>query len=752
LYLLVMLVLNVAAIYSQRAEPDRRRSFEVPYFPLIPALAIAGVLILFRQLLGEIWLGLGVWLLMGIGFYIVYAQHNILEAQEGEVVFGHPEHKSRREDAFRILVPIGEDEERRSILQVAVSLAHQLDGEVIPLQVIAMPDPLAIEESRRVAEARNELFRWSTRVAEDERVPLFPITRLARTPSDGIIDTVVEEDCQLVLMAWPMKYTGREARIGSVLGTVVREAPCDVAVIAYRTRRTADDIDENGNLVQDTEPRDHNQGLKKPLNVNPKRILVPTSGGPNAPLAIRLALLLTREYQSVIETVYIIHPDATEKEIEGGHERIRQTIAAMRSQAYDLPGKTSADRTSEIRIDGKVIQASTPLEGIIEASQDYDLVLMGSSEESMIDQVLFGTIAEQVASRSPTPIAIVKRYKGLPRLWLARAWNTLYESLPQLDVEEQIEIYRDIHRGARPDVDFFVMIGLSTLIATFGLLQNSTAVIIGAMLVAPLFSPLLALSLSIIQGNVRLLRVATESMVKGIALSIGLAALLTSIAPVPALTPQILLRSEPNLLDLAVALASGMAGAYAVARKDVAAALPGVAIAAALVPPLGVIGIGLAVGDLSVAGGSTLLFATNLIAIALAGSLTFLLLGFRPGARGIRELHLRRGLTTTLLLFVLISIPLAAIFTQSVRSAAMKQSVINTLRDGVSDYPDIEIANPDDVSMSVKEGVWQIDAPLFVKGKLPAELASNLEQSLSSKLDRPVHVRLILYQVVEAAQ
>jgi uncharacterized membrane protein len=93
---------------------------------------------------------------------------------------------------------------------------------------------------------------------------------------------------------------------------------------------------------------------------------------------------------------------------------------------------------------------------------------------------------------------------------------------------------------------------------------------------------------------VRLLRDALESTIKGISLTVVVALFLASIVPLGEPTGEVLARTSPNLLDLMIALASGAAGAYAVSRKDVSAALPGVAIAAALVPPLGVVGVGLA--------------------------------------------------------------------------------------------------------------------------------------------------------------
>ncbi len=307
-----------------------------------------------------------------------------------------------------------------------------------------------------------------------------------------------------------------------------------------------------------------------------------------------------------------------------------------------------------------------------------------------------------------------------------------------------------MHRDARPDVDFFVMMGLATLIATFGLLLNSGAVIIGAMLVAPLFTPLLALSLSIAQGNVRLLRLAVEAMAKGIALSIGLAALISLFSASNSVTPEITSRIHPGFLDLFVALASGAAGAYAVARKDVATALPGVAIAAALVPPLGVVGVGLSKGDLNIIGGASLLFATNLIAISLAGAITFLLLGFRPDLRGSREAQFRRNLRTTVVLFLIITIPLAGFFLQAAAQSRMERMIQSRIVAHLEDVPTLELANLEEAQIEERGDLLLVTVQVYTWGEIPPALLDTLNDELSLAADQPVQVRLVAIPLIEA--
>jgi len=281
------------------------------------------------------------------------------------------------------------------------------------------------------------------------------------------------------------------------------------------------------------------------------------------------------------------------------------------------------------------------------------------------------------------------------------------------------------------------------------LLQNSTAVIIGAMLVAPLFTPILALSLAIVEGDVRLLRLAVEAALKGIVLAIGLAVLLTFaslLRVMPANIPEVVARSKPNLFDLAVALASGAAGAYAIARKDVAAALPGVAIAAALVPPLAVVGTGLAAGDLRIAGGGGLLFATNLTAITLAGAVTLLLLGFRPAHRGEREVRLRVGLAATMVLLVLITLPLALVFVRSVNASRTQHAIQLSLTREIEAMRDLELASFDFQERGT--GV-EVEVTVYARETITPALARQLSDRLSEDIRRPVQLRVLTIPITE---
>jgi uncharacterized hydrophobic protein (TIGR00271 family) len=176
----------------------------------------------------------------------------------------------------------------------------------------------------------------------------------------------------------------------------------------------------------------------------------------------------------------------------------------------------------------------------------------------------------------------------------------------------------------------------ASIIAATGVVADSTAVVVGAMLIAPLMTPLMGMALSLVMGWPN--RLARSSLVAlvGIVIAVGVGFVigLADFTIVDTMTnSQIVSRSNPTTIDLVIAIAAGAAGAYGWSRPDVSNSLPGVAIAIALVPPLTVIGISYSQGDWDSGNGAVLLFATNATAILIVGAATFLLTGVAPLSR-----------------------------------------------------------------------------------------------------------------------
>ena len=232
---------------------------------------------------------------------------------------------------------------------------------------------------------------------------------------------------------------------------------------------------------------------------------------------------------------------------------------------------------------------------------------------------------------------------------------------------EDLAVLEDKVRLDRPPardryLRFFVLLVLSTIIAAGGLIANSAAVIIGAMIVAPLMTPMMGAAFGIVTGNGRTIFWAVLTVIVGIVVVMALAALMASIAVGgTVITAEELARTSPRLLDLVVALAAGAAGAFAIGREDVSDALPGVAIAVSLVPPLATAGITLAAGQNELAVGALLLFLTNFVAIVLAAVIVMALMGYNVAARSLSAHGAHRAATVVVLIaLVVLIVPLAA--------------------------------------------------------------------------------------------
>ena len=204
---------------------------------------------------------------------------------------------------------------------------------------------------------------------------------------------------------------------------------------------------------------------------------------------------------------------------------------------------------------------------------------------------------------------------------------TLFSSLTNKD---KVEAVNRLISGSTPNQDFFLMTILSILTATFGLLLNNSAIIIGSMLIAPILNPVLSLSLGLIMSDIKLISRSFWTIAKSIAFSVTSSSLTLMLfsSQFPNLTEEILSRAHPSLAYLMVALIAGFAASFALVKPHLSETLPGIAISVAIIPPLAVTGIGVAKFNWHLISGSFLLFLVNTMGIIFASMITFSLMNF----------------------------------------------------------------------------------------------------------------------------
>ncbi|GAB4459915.1 MAG: hypothetical protein Kow0070_15490 [Anaerolineales bacterium] len=310
--------------------------------------------------------------------------------------------------------------------------------------------------------------------------------------------------------------------------------------------------------------------------------------------------------------------------------------------------------------------------------------------------------------------------------------------------QEKKAIVDEITESASPGFDFFLLVVLSCSIATMGLVTNSPAVIIGAMLVAPLMSPIIGLGLGSIMGNARLVESALSALLRGALLTILLSTLMTVInrhlpfVVLQELPEEVLARTHPSPIDLVIALAGGLAASYAMTRPKISAALPGVAIATALMPPLCTIGIGIALERPDVAGGAALLFATNAVTIAFSAAVVFFIQGFIPHRHAYDRIITRTLVSSASLTLVLL-IPLSFYSIKFFNEANGNRRVNEVVTAEVS-----RMNGSDLIDLKVQHIQNRLDMVITIRTNTPLryEQVTELQKTIATNLQQPVSLKV----------
>ncbi|MCS6268083.1 MAG: TIGR00341 family protein [Vampirovibrio sp.] len=248
------------------------------------------------------------------------------------------------------------------------------------------------------------------------------------------------------------------------------------------------------------------------------------------------------------------------------------------------------------------------------------------------------------------------------------------------------ELYTTINQESSLTVDFFVLCTLSAAIASLGLLINSVAIIIGAMILAPLMSPILGISFSGLFSRRSLLVRSFFTLMIGIIIACSVSALVALVFKGVGVTPEILARTKPTIMDLMVALAAGFLGGYVKIRKSLSASVSGVAIAISLMPPLCVTGIGLTLGLPNIFIGSALLFVVNLVAIVFSGFLAFSLVDIQYFKKN------GKTLLSPIVVGLLLVIPLVFNFQAMIKESRLKREVALFFKNDTLTFRDTTIS------------------------------------------------------------
>ncbi|MBK1791877.1 DUF389 domain-containing protein [Persicirhabdus sediminis] len=441
-----------------------------------------------------------------------------------------------------------------------------------------------------------------------------------------------------------------------------------------------------------------------------QKILVPCAGGQHSKLGLSLASSIA----GADAVALFIEPNVDEVSHDVGYGHLIRYVNRAGLKTEDVSSKVVVSDSVSEGIAGEI------------NSGEYGLLLIGATGAGTMRKSLFGTVQGRLMTgERAMSIGVVRAARPVGQRVRYYFEDFLKLRIPQLGRTERISLFNEMESKSRWSFDFAVLMILATSIASLGLLADSGAVVIGAMLVAPLMTPLLGGGLALVQGNMPLWQRCQKAVGLGFlsALIVGFISGLFARFVQIGITGELEARGAPTLLDLGVAFISGIAASYCMARPKLTGALAGVAIAAALVPPISTTGIGLAMGEFELAKGAALLFGTNVVAIVLGSACNFYSAGVR-GRSATDHLLSRRIFIGFTLIGIGLMVPLTSILASKVAQPLSSSTMLHDVLDDhgyhlVSARRTRE--NGDLMVVIVVEGAQPVDATVLSQLKVIAQ-------------------------------
>ncbi|MFB6085836.1 MAG: amino acid permease [Halodesulfurarchaeum sp.] len=388
MFILLFVQVNWTVIKMRKTHPDLPRTYEVPYMPWPPLIGIVLQFMLTPFLLSALGLKIGlgpnshgfialvttaIWMGLGLMLYYGYSERKEEEKMEEEtptVTTEKAPAEERREREQRILVPVANPATVEQLMRTALDLAEERDAEIEVVSVVTVPQQTPLSEGRQFVEDERAVIDRAIEFADEESpdVPVSGKIRIGHDVSKAILNTVEQDDIDLVLMGWRSTPRRRDFVLGSNVDEVVTKSRCDVLVERVGgeyTKRTVESI------------------------------LLPTAGGPHAQFATEIVRAVARRNDATVEVIYVRSEESDSDD---------RADSILDSTVAELEG---VQTVSDI-VDGQDI-ADT----IVEESANHDLTVLGASREGLLQQVVFGAIPEEVGRRAKSTVIMAKRDLGI---------------------------------------------------------------------------------------------------------------------------------------------------------------------------------------------------------------------------------------------------------------------------------------------------------------------------------------------------
>ncbi|MFB6165681.1 MAG: amino acid permease [Haloarculaceae archaeon] len=385
MFILLFSMVNVAAIAMRRNRPDLDRPFQIPFMPIPPILGILFQLLLAPFLLWSLGLQPGlsgensqgfvalvtmaVWFLLGIAVYYSYTEDREVKQLERETptVISH---ETPAERPYQLVVPIANPASVERLMNTALDIAEDEDGEILVLSVVTVPQQTPLDQGldfiQEYIDDQRETINQAIDVAADRDVPVSGTIRIGHSVDTAILNTIEQEDSDALLMGWRGRGYRRDIILGSNVDEVVTNASSDVLV----------------------------EKLSSEPDGGVDSILVPTAGGPHAELAAEVAGAVACSEGATARVVQVVEPGADSDTREDAQEYL--------DRAADQIGE-GVDVETEV-LEGEVVET------LVEAANAHDLTVIGAAREGLLQQVVFGAIPEEVGIQTETTVIMAKRH------------------------------------------------------------------------------------------------------------------------------------------------------------------------------------------------------------------------------------------------------------------------------------------------------------------------------------------------------
>lgn len=377
--LIALITVNAALIIHRRKFPDIERPFKVPLVPLLPALGIIANIYLLVQIfqhLIPLLLALGAQL-VGMATFIAWkGQQPAEEAIEGLAshVAVSEGRGTKKKGRFRVLAPIANPNTMERLIKLAAAVAKEKDGELLLLRVLRIPDQLAPTQfDANELEEEKDVLRSARKLCEELGVPSHGVVRVGYNVARAILETSTEHHCDLTILGWKGHSRSGERILGNIIDATVRYADTDLMLVKF-----AGD---------------------QPI----RNILLPTAGGEHARWAEQYCATIAHATEGSVTVCRVVPEEGEGPDMEHHQRMLEEAVQRLEAK-------------NKIPINKKIVRNNSVADGVVEASGEFDAVMVGATRDSIYPQILFGSIPEKIAKGTDKTVIMVKHHDPVKAL------------------------------------------------------------------------------------------------------------------------------------------------------------------------------------------------------------------------------------------------------------------------------------------------------------------------------------------------